>query len=40
VGGYKVKVKYRPAEGEVATRKSKALSEILLKSLKRMKKEK
>jgi hypothetical protein len=39
VGGYKVKVKYRPAEGEAATRKSKAVSEILLKSLKRMKKE-
>jgi hypothetical protein len=37
VGGYKVKVKYRPAEGEAATRKSKAVSEILLKSLKRMK---
>ncbi len=39
VGGYKVKVKYRPAEGEAATRKSKAVSEILLKSVKRMKKE-
>jgi hypothetical protein len=39
VGGYKVKVKYRPAEGEAATRKSKAVSEILLKSLKKMKKE-
>jgi hypothetical protein len=39
VGGYKVKVKYRPAEGEAATRKSKAVSDILLKSLKRMKKE-
>jgi hypothetical protein len=37
VGGYKVKVKYRPAEGEGAMRKSKAVSEILLKSLKRMK---
>src|ERR1700674_1547248 len=37
VGGYKVKVKYRPAEGEAATRKSKAVSEILLKSLKKMK---
>jgi len=39
VGGYKVKVKYRPAEGDAATRKSKAVSEILLKSLKRMKRE-
>jgi len=39
VGGYKVKVKYWPAEGEAATRKSKAVSEILLKSLKRMKEE-
>src|SRR5579863_29282 len=39
VGGYKVKVKYRPAEGEAAARKSKAVSDILLKSLKRMKKE-
>jgi hypothetical protein len=39
VGGYKVKVKYRPAEGDAAARKSKAVSEILLKSLKRMKKE-
>jgi Type IV secretion-system coupling protein DNA-binding domain len=39
VGGYKVKVKYRPAEGDAATRKSKAVSEILLKSVKRMKKE-
>jgi hypothetical protein len=39
VGGYKVKVKYRPAEGDAAVRKSKAVSEILLKSLKRMKKE-
>jgi Type IV secretion-system coupling protein DNA-binding domain len=37
VGGYKVKVKYRPAEGEAAARKSKAVSEILLKSLKKMK---
>ena len=37
VGGYKVKVKYKPAEGEAATRKSKAVSEILLKSLKKMK---
>jgi hypothetical protein len=39
VGGYKVKVKYRPAEGEAATRKSRVVSEILLKSLKKMKKE-
>ncbi len=39
VGGYKVKVKYRAAEGEAASRKSKAVSEILLKSVKRMKKE-
>jgi hypothetical protein len=37
VGGYKVKVRYKPAEGEAATRKSKAVSEILLKSLKKMK---
>ncbi len=37
VGGYKVKVKYRPAEGEAASRKSKAVSEILLKSVKKMK---
>jgi hypothetical protein len=39
VGGYRVKVKYRPVESEAATRKSKAVSEILLKSLKKMKKE-
>ena len=37
IGGYKVKVRYRPAEGEAASRKSKAVSEILLKSLKKMK---
>jgi hypothetical protein len=37
VGGYKVKVKYRPATGEAASRKSKAVSEILLKSVKKMK---
>jgi hypothetical protein len=37
VGGYKVKVRYRPAEGDAAKRKSKAVSEILLKSMKRMK---
>jgi len=37
VGGYKVKVTYRPAEGEAATRKGKAVAEILLKSLKNMK---
>ncbi len=37
VGGYKVKVKYRPAEGDAAARKSKVVSEILLKSLKKMK---
>jgi hypothetical protein len=37
VGGYKVKVKYRPAEGDAAKRRSKAVSEILLKSMKRMK---
>jgi len=30
-------VKYRPAAGEAASRKSKAVSEILLKSLKKMK---
>jgi hypothetical protein len=40
VGGYKVKVKYRPADGEAASRKSKAVSEILLKSVKRMKEKK
>jgi hypothetical protein len=39
VGGYKVKVKYRAAEGEAATRKSKAVAEILMRSMKRMKKE-
>jgi hypothetical protein len=39
IGGYKVKVEYRPAEGEAAARKSKAVSDILLKSLKRMKRE-
>lgn len=38
VGGYKVKVKYRAAEGEAATRKSKAVAEILMRSMKRMKK--
>jgi hypothetical protein len=37
VGGYKVKVKYRPATGGAASRKSKAVSEILLKSVKKMK---
>jgi hypothetical protein len=31
-GGYKVK-KYRPAEGKAPTRKSEAVSELLLKSL-------
>lgn len=36
-GGYKVNVKHRPAEGKAATRKSGAVSELLLKSLKRMK---
>jgi hypothetical protein len=38
VGGYKVKVEYRPAESETAARRSKAVSEILMKSLQRMKK--
>jgi hypothetical protein len=33
----RVKVKYRPAAGEAASRKSKAVSEILLKSVKKMK---
>jgi hypothetical protein len=33
-------VKYQPAADEEATRKSKAISEIILKSLKRMKEEK
>jgi len=37
VGGYKVRVKYRPATDEAATRKSKTVSEILLRSLKEMK---
>ena len=37
MGGYRVKVKYRLAEDEAASRKSKAVSEILLKSLNRMK---
>jgi len=30
-GGYKLKVKYRPAEGKAATRESEAVSELLLK---------
>ena len=37
VGGYKVKVKYRPESDETALRKSRAVSEILSKSLRRMK---
>jgi hypothetical protein len=40
VGGYKVKVKYRPESEKSATRKSRAVAEILLKSLKRMKEKK
>ena len=40
VGGYKVKVKYRPESEESAMRKSRAVAEILLKSLKRMKEKK
>jgi hypothetical protein len=35
-----VKVKYRPESEESATRKSRAVAEILLKSLKRMKEKK
>ncbi len=32
VSGHKVKVKYRPATGEAAARKSKSVSEILLRT--------
>jgi hypothetical protein len=39
VAGYKVKVRYRPPEGEAASHKSKAVAEILMKSLKRLKQE-
>jgi hypothetical protein len=39
VAGYKVKVKYRPAEGEAASHKSKAVTDLILKSLKRLKRE-
>ena len=40
IGGYKVKVKYRPVEGEAAERKSKAVAAILMRSMKRMKESK
>jgi Type IV secretion-system coupling protein DNA-binding domain len=39
VAGYKVKVRYRPPEGEAASHKSKAVAEILMKSLKRLKRD-
>jgi hypothetical protein len=39
VAGYKVKVKYRPGEGEAASHKSKAVTDLILKSLKRLKRE-
>ena len=39
VAGYKVRVKYRPPEGEAASHKSKAVTEILMKSLKRLKRD-
>jgi hypothetical protein len=39
VAGYKVKVRYRPPEGEAASHKSKAVTEILMKSLKRLKRD-
>ncbi|HWX23660.1 MAG TPA: type IV secretion system DNA-binding domain-containing protein, partial [Vicinamibacteria bacterium] len=39
VAGYKVKVRYRPSEGEAASHKSKAVTEILMKSLKRLKRD-
>jgi len=39
VAGYKVRVKYRPAEGEAASHKSKAVTDLILKSLKRLKRE-
>jgi Type IV secretion-system coupling protein DNA-binding domain len=39
VAGYKVRVKYRPAEGEAASHKSRAVTDLILKSLKRLKQE-
>jgi hypothetical protein len=39
VAGYKVRVKYRPGEGEAASHKSKAVTDLILKSLKRLKRE-
>ncbi len=39
VAGYKVRVKYRPSEGEAASHKSKAVTDLILKSLKRLKRE-
>jgi hypothetical protein len=39
VAGYKVKVKYRPGDGEAASHKSKAVTDLILKSLKRLKRE-
>jgi hypothetical protein len=39
VAGYKVKVKYRPPESEAASHKSKAVTDLILKSLKRLKRE-
>jgi hypothetical protein len=39
VAGYKVRVKYRPAEGEAASHKSRAVTDLILKSLKRLKRE-
>ena len=38
VGGYKVKVKYRPVSPEEAARKQRAVANIVLKSLRRLKK--
>ncbi len=39
VGGYKVKVKYRAVSAEEAARKQRAVANIVLKSLRRMKKD-
>jgi len=39
VAGYKVRVKYRPGDGEAASHKSKAVTDLILKSLKRLKRE-
>ena len=39
VAGYKVKVKYQPGEGEAASHKSRAVTDLILKSLKRLKRE-